>query len=239
MTYMGTERRNGHDRRSSGRRAGDSQATETIMASRPMPPVQSSGISDAARSYDERMTPMRDEMMHRPEAGIWWPGVLIGFGIGGLVNGIVVRDLLQWHQTMSGTEAMSGAGLEMNLRANGIVAAGCLLIALVGVLWLWNAASMRRHDHWRGSGRHMIGWFLIGWAVFTIASTVVATMILGWHDVNETVAAGDRMMWNWGAVGVGVVVGLIGLALAMSRRDRIVRLPADVRPPSASGGSMM
>ena len=242
MTYMGVERRTGRDRRAGDMHDGDATGafhSPGIAASSTMPAdgpgiaaqtaagARSSGISESAREYDARMAAMRNELMHRPTASVVWPGLLTGFGIGGLINGIVLRDLLQWHQVLSNSEPMTGDGLVMNLRAGGIVNAACLLIAGIGLLWLWNAASMRRHDHWRGSGRQMLGMFLIGWAVYTIAFVLVASVLFEMHAVNETAPAGEQVTWNLGLIGVGVVVGIIGILFAVSRRDRIVRLAPD------------
>ena len=249
MTYMGVERRTGHDRRAGERHDGATMTTDAPGIAAPGIPapsvggMRSSGISESAREYDARMAAMRDQMTHRPTASVVWPGLLTGFGIGGLINGIVLRDLLQWHQVLSNSEDMTGDGLVMNLRANGIVNAACLAIAVVGLLWLWNAASMRRHDHWRGSGRQTIGMFLIGWAIYTIGAVVVASVLFDLHAVNESAPADEQVYWNLGLIGVGILVGVVGILFSMGRRDRIVRLAPDAweddarRRPLASAGS--
>ena len=57
------------------------------------------------------------------EPSPWLPTLLIGVGLGGFVDGIVVHQILQWHHMVSDTHAHpvgTVAGLEANTLADGI-----------------------------------------------------------------------------------------------------------------------
>ncbi|HEX2578333.1 MAG TPA: DUF2243 domain-containing protein, partial [Aquihabitans sp.] len=55
------------------------------------------------------------------------PGVLLGVGLGGFVDGIVLHQVLQWHHVLSDTgdhPTTTVAGLEANTLADGVFHAG-------------------------------------------------------------------------------------------------------------------
>jgi uncharacterized membrane protein len=57
-------------------------------------------------------------MTPRPSIG---PGILLGIGLGGFVDGIVLHQIVQWHHMVSDdVSTRSVAGLEDNTFADGI-----------------------------------------------------------------------------------------------------------------------
>ena len=68
-------------------------------------------------------------------------GILLGVGFGGFVDGIVLHQILQWHNMLSNwippttMEAMQG-----NMVWDGLFHAVVWLVTLLGVLLLWSAA---------------------------------------------------------------------------------------------------
>ena len=50
------------------------------------------------------------------------PGLLFGLGFGGFVDGIVLREILQWHHMISGAQSSETlAGLELHVVADGFL----------------------------------------------------------------------------------------------------------------------
>src|SRR3712207_9541682 len=75
---------------------------------------------------------------------IAWPGILLGLGLGGFVDGIVLHQLLQWHHLISSTERGpmdTVAGLEANTLADGIFHSATWLLTGAGVWWLWRGVG--------------------------------------------------------------------------------------------------
>jgi uncharacterized membrane protein len=72
----------------------------------------------------------------------------LGFGFGGLVDGIVLHQVLQWHNLVSRVETNETLdGLQRNLFSDGVFHAATAALVAVGLL-LWHArgASGRLAD---------------------------------------------------------------------------------------------
>ena len=66
--------------------------------------------------------------------------VLLGVGLGGFVDGIVLHQVLQWHHMLTATgdhPADTVAGLEANTLADGLFHAATWVFAVADPLW-WN-----------------------------------------------------------------------------------------------------
>ena len=96
------------------------------------------------------------------------PGILLGVGLGGFVDGIVLHQILQWHHMLTGHDdypATTVAGLETNTLWDGLFHAATWVAVAVGIWILW-----RRTTDWRWaiSGRAFVGWMLVGWGLFNL-----------------------------------------------------------------------
>jgi len=61
------------------------------------------------------------------------PGLLFGLGFGGFVDGIVLREILQWHHMISGAQSSETlAGLELNVVADGFFHVVTWLLVMAG-----------------------------------------------------------------------------------------------------------
>jgi uncharacterized membrane protein len=143
-------------------------------------------------------------------------------GLGGLVDGIVLHQILQWHHMLSATDdhpVTTVAGLETNTLWDGLFHAATWVAIAVGLYLLWRRTTDRR---WAGSGRAFVGWLLVGWGLFNVVEGLVDHHLLGIHHVRET---GNRTAWDLAFLAFGVLLIVGGWALARSgtlreRRDR-------------------
>src|SRR5918999_1322004 len=86
-------------------------------------------------------------------------GVLLGIGLGGFVDGIVLHQILQWHHllTSEGSHpASTVAGLEANTLADGLFHAATWLATLAGLMLVWTAPE-------RIPLKRLAGLMLAGW----------------------------------------------------------------------------
>ena len=61
------------------------------------------------------------------------PGVLFGLGFGGLADGTVLHEILQWHHMISGAQSSETlAGLELNVVADGVFHVVTWLLVMAG-----------------------------------------------------------------------------------------------------------
>jgi uncharacterized membrane protein len=146
------------------------------------------------------------------------PLFLFGVGLGGLVDGIVIHQMLQWHHMISDTPSGSLTtvdGLEANTLADGLFHAAAFLVILVA---LFLAMRVRRADATAvlPSWGVVTGWLLVGWGAFNLVEGLVDHHVLTVHHVRDDVA--DPAVWDLGFLGVSVILVLIGGALV--RRGR-------------------
>src|SRR5687768_12822894 len=95
-------------------------------------------------------------------------GILLGLGLGGFFDGIVLHQILQWHHMLSSTgnhPANTVAGLETNTLWDGFFHAATYVATVAGLFVVWNAVH---DDAVAWSTRAFIGTLLIGWGLFNV-----------------------------------------------------------------------
>lgn len=131
-------------------------------------------------------------------------GLLLGLGLGGFFDGIVLHQLLQWHHMVSNVASFSPEtvpGLRLNTLADGLFHAVTYIFTVLGVALLWRALRAGG----RGTARQLFGLVLLGWGVFNVVEGIVDHLLLGIHHVNETAPREQWLWWDiafllWGAV---------------------------------------
>jgi uncharacterized membrane protein len=135
-------------------------------------------------------------------------GILLGVGLGGFVDGIVLHQILQWHHMLTVPyPATSVENLELNTVWDGIFHAFTWVAVTVGLTLLWRAG--RRPDV-RWSGRVFVGSLAIGWGLFNLIEGIVDHHILGIHHVRP---GPNELVWDIGFLAFGAI--LVGLGWAM------------------------
>lgn len=107
--------------------------------------------------------------------------VVIGVGMGGFVDGILLHQILQWHNMLSNVYPPENMqNMRINMLWDGLFHAAVWVVTLVGATMLWRAA--RRGDPMPG-GRAFIGALFVGWALFNLVEGIVDHEILEIHYV--------------------------------------------------------
>jgi uncharacterized membrane protein len=145
------------------------------------------------------------------------PAFVMGLGLGGFLDGIVLHQLLQWHHLLTGERggepATTVAGLEANTLADGLFHLATLL--LVGIATVLMLRAWRRGDlapPWRSHA----GMLLAGWGAFNLVEGLIDHQLLGLHHVRDDL--GGPVGWDLAFLAFGALLVAGGLALA--------RLPA-------------
>jgi len=165
------------------------------------------------------------EAVTRPRA----PGILLGIGLGGFVDGILLHQILQWHHLLTSEGSYPSttvAGLEANTLADGLFHAATWVAVAVGISVLW-----RRTTNWRWavSGRAFVGWLLVGWGLFNVVEGVVDHHLLTLHHVREG-ANVNETAWDLGFLAFGVLLIVGGWLLARSDARSDSTWPDRARP---------
>jgi uncharacterized membrane protein len=149
------------------------------------------------------------------------PGLLLGIGLGGFLDGIVLHQILQWHHMLSSEgdyPPKTVAGLETNTLWDGLFHAFTWLAVAAGIWILWRRTAEWR---WKSSGRALVGWMLVGWGLFNLVEGTVDHQLLGVHHVRDDL--GGPLRWDVGFLAFGALLLLAGLLLARTDGDRTAR----------------
>lgn len=142
--------------------------------------------------------------------------ILLGAGLGGFFDGIVLHQVLQWHHIASsaGVSVDTVAGLERNTLLDGLFHGVTWLMTVAAIALLWRGARRGARLAWSG----LIGGVLMGFGMFNLVEGVVNHQLLDLHHVNETVPRDQWLAWDIGFLGVGLI--LFALGAVVSRRAR-------------------
>lgn len=110
-------------------------------------------------------------------------GILIGIGMGGFVDGIVLHQICQWHNMVSNwIPPTSMEAMSVNMMWDGIFHALVWIITLVGIWRLWSMAHRREAIP---SAQTFIGQLVLGWGWFNLVEGLINHQILGVHYVRQ------------------------------------------------------
>jgi uncharacterized membrane protein len=160
-------------------------------------------------------------------SGIGLPGTVLGIGLGGFVDGILLHQLLQWHHMLSSTDTDNIGvptyspdtlpGLRMNTVWDGVFHTVTWLAVLVGLGLLYARVSSTR-PVWRS--RELWGWILVGWGLFNLVEGVIDHHLLGIHHVH---GGPYQLWWDLGFLALGAVLVAVGWLVRRSSAPERVR----------------
>jgi uncharacterized membrane protein len=144
---------------------------------------------------------MREE--HRSHQ-VSMAGILIGVGMGGFVDGIVLHQIAQWHSMLSNLVPPHTMDMmRVNMTWDGLFHALTWLATLVGILRLRSAAAARVIIP---SLQAFTGQLILGWGMFNLVEGLIDHQILGIHNVRE---GPNAMLYNLTFLGIGGVLGIL------------------------------
>lgn len=131
-------------------------------------------------------------------------GVLIGIGMGGFVDGIVLHQILQWHNMVSNwIPPTTMQTMRLNMVWDGVFHAFVWLVTLSGIFMLWSTA-------YRGgtipSFRAFVGQLILGWGLFNFVEGIIDHQILGIHYVRQVP---EYTIYNLSFLAIGGVLFIL------------------------------
>jgi len=141
-------------------------------------------------------------------------GTLLGIGMGGFVDGIVLHQILQVHNMLSAKLPPNTlANVEINMVWDGIFHAFTWLMTAIGLSMLWKAGQ-KREVPW--STKTFLGSLLQGWGIFNLVEGIIDHHLLNLHHVVERLGV-SIADWLFLAIG-GVLFIVLGRALINAGR---------------------
>jgi uncharacterized membrane protein len=152
-------------------------------------------------------------------------GAVLGVGLGGFIDGIVLHQLLQVHEMLSAWRPpVTLLDKSVNMFWDGLFHVFTWLTTAVGVGMLWRVTG--RADVAR-SGEVLVGSTILGWGLFNVIEGVIDHQLLNIHNVVENTA--HHTAWNLGFLALSIGLILLGRALIARGRRRVHGLPV-IRP---------
>ena len=152
------------------------------------------------------------------------PGFLLGVGLGGFIDGILLHQILQWHHMLTGDGGGESpntvAGLEANTLVDGFFHLVTWIVVIVATTMIAGAWQRRElAPPWRAH----VGLLLAGWGAFNVVEGLIDHQLLGIHHVRDDLGA--PLSWDLSFLALGVVLIAAGTALLRSG-ERLAATPS-------------
>ena len=190
------------------------------------------------------MTVRQSDAFILPELrSLGWAGYLLGFGLGGFFDGILLHQILQWHHLLSLVTRAPFQDIRAQILADGLFHLLMYVIAFAGLWKLWKG----RHHLGGSADRLLLANAAIGFGAWHIVDGILSHWVLGIHRIRldtEHVLLWD-LLWfvvfgvafvvlGWwlrrGNTALGGRGGTAALVLAVLIGGPVAALP----PPDAS-----
>ena len=101
-----------------------------------------------------------DRTLNRPSVAP--AGIMLGIGLGGFFDGILLHQILQWHNMLSAKlPPNTMENMRTGMTADGFFHVVTWAATLIGVALLWN--TLNRNVDFRPAGVGLVGYMLAGW----------------------------------------------------------------------------
>lgn len=162
----------------------------------------------------------------RHQGAILSAGTLLGAGLGGFVDGILLHQILQWHNMLSSRlPPIDLVTMKVNMVWDGLFHAFTWVVTVVGIGLLWRAGG-RPEVPW--STRTFIGALAIGWGLFNGVEGLINHHLLGIHHVHP---GENQLAWDLGFLLFGALLLVVGLTLVRAGREDTRPRGVVARPP--------
>ena len=153
---------------------------------------------------------VRAQTERRPaaEKGLFRAGTVLGFGLGGFFDGIVLHQVLQWHHMVSNRRtAETLAGLRLNTLADGVFHLFTYSFTIVGIVLLWRVGLRAGVPL---SRQRLLGAVLVGFGSFHVFDEIANHRLLGLHHIKP---GPNELAWDFGFFAVGLALVFLGITL--------------------------
>ncbi len=139
-------------------------------------------------------------------------GLALGVGLGGFFDGILLHQILQWHNMLASVLVPTDlVSMKVNMFWDGLFHAFTWIVTVAGLALLFAAARRALvHGDVRWSGRLFVGALLAGWGLFNFVEGLVDHQLLGLHHVRP---GPGQLAWDLGFLASGLVLFGAGAAL--------------------------
>jgi uncharacterized membrane protein len=150
------------------------------------------------------------------------PGIVLGLGFGGFIDGIALHQIAQWHNMGSAVlPPMTMEAMKQNMAWDGWFHAATLILCIGGVFLLLRDA---RAGMTLPGNTQFAGLMLLGWGIFNLVEGIIDHHLLDIHHVRDLPV--HVPLYDWVFLGVAGA-GFIAAGWMLSRSGR--RVPGAFR----------
>ncbi|KQQ88891.1 DUF2243 domain-containing protein [Massilia sp. Leaf139] len=137
-----------------------------------------------------------------------WAGYLLGFGLGGFFDGILLHQILQWHHLLSLVTRPPFQDIRVQIMVDGFFHLLMYVLAFAGLWKLWKG----RHHVGGGGDRLLLANAALGFGAWHILDGILSHWVLGIHRIR--LDSDNLLFWDllWFVV-FGVAFVVLGLRL--------------------------
>jgi len=131
---------------------------------------------------------------------------VLGIGIGGFIDGIVLHQILQWHEMLTNKlPADTLVNKSVNMFWDGIFHLFTLITTTIGVFLLWNLLNKKNIN----TSKYLLwGGLSMGWGLFNLVEGIIDHQLLKLHNVREF--SPHQEVWNYGFLIFGLLLVILG-----------------------------
>jgi uncharacterized membrane protein len=144
-------------------------------------------------------------------------GIVLGLGLGGFFDGIVLHQILGWHHMICITEHCQPQSIEHLKQQNtqdGFFHLAVWVLTITGVVMLFRAM---RNQTTLQRGKALSGSMLAGWGIFNFVEGLIDHQILGIHHVLP--GHPQQFLFDMLFLASGVLLALIGWVMCRTAAD--------------------
>lgn len=154
----------------------------------------------------------------------WGPlicaGTLLGIGLGGFADGILLHQILQWHNMLSSWVPPDDlVTAKYNMLWDGLFHAFTWVMTAAGLAILWRTGL---HSTVPRSTPVFLGSLALGWGLFNFVEGIIDHHLLGLHHVHP---GANQLAWDLGFLASGVLLAALGWSLIRKGIRRQLRPP--------------
>jgi uncharacterized membrane protein len=144
--------------------------------------------------------------------------LILGIGLGGFIDGIILHQILQWHEMLSNEITTNTLiGKSINMFWDGLFHIICLIAVCTGLVFLWKALLQINACH---SAKLVWSGLLSGWGIFNIVEGIIDHHLFNIHNVRETI--GKQDFYNLSFLIYSVILLIVGWLLYKSEMKKNV-----------------
>jgi uncharacterized membrane protein len=135
--------------------------------------------------------------------------IVLGIGLGGFIDGIVLHQILQWHEMLSNEITTNTVeGKSINMFWDGLFHIICLIAVCTGIFLLWKALLKTNAYH---SAKLVWSGMTAGWGIFNTTEGIIDHHLFKIHNVREAIE--KQEFYNLSFIIYSIILLIVGWLL--------------------------